>query len=39
MGEIFITFSAILCRLSQIFARFDEVKISGNMLPTADVGK
>lgn len=39
VGGIFITFSAILCRLSQIFARFDEVKISGNMLPTADVGK
>ncbi|KAL8621729.1 hypothetical protein ACOMHN_061864 [Nucella lapillus] len=26
-------------KLSQIFARFDEVKMSGNMLPTADVGE
>ena len=27
------------CRLNQVFAKFDEVKMSGNMLATADLGK
>ena len=29
----------VYCRLNQVFAKFDEVKMSGNMLATADLGK
>ena len=29
----------IFFRLNQVFAKFDEVKMSGNMLATADLGK
>ena len=29
----------VFFRLNQVFAKFDEVKMSGNMLATADLGK
>ena len=38
---LLLNLSMVACffRLIQIFARFDEVKRSGNMLPTADIRK